>query len=279
MNISPQDIKGTCHYKCDYSFEYPISSSTAVNNGDVIVLSYNYATSSVLYNNIKYDVLSCYLYSPSIHLYNNIETDGEFIITHSPSSGGNPLNICIPISTAGLTNSASQTLSEIITAISQGAPSQGGSVSQGISEYTLNEFIPLKEYYNYTTPTMDVIAFGIQQAIYISTTSLQSLQKSIIKNTSISFPSGYELFLSSGRPVKGFGSTGNEIYIDCQPTNESEEQISQTEIKSATTYDTGSITTIFTNPAFIMFMSSLVFVVIIIGIQKLISSLSGAADT
>jgi hypothetical protein len=272
MNISPQNIKGTCHYKCDYSFEYPISSCTAANNGNAILLSYN-APSSVTYNNIKYDVLNCNIYSPSIHLYNNLEADGEFIITHNPSSGGNPMYVCIPISTNGSSNNATKTITEIVNAVSSGAPSQGETVSQGISDFGLNDFIPIKEYYNYSTDSIDVIAFGIQQAIYISASSLESLQKSIIKNTSTSFLSGSELFLSSGRPVHG-AVTGNEIYIDCQPTNESEEQINQvTEIKSETNYNmnTGNI---LTNPAFLLFISSLIFIVIILGVQKLISYLS-----
>jgi hypothetical protein len=38
--------------------------------------------------------------------------------------------------------------------------------------------------------------------------------------------------VSSSLPKKGLEGTGNEIYIDCQPTNESEEEIVVTTSKS-----------------------------------------------
>lgn len=146
MNFSPQNIIGKCNYKCNYSFDYPTSSSTAINGRYYIILSYNQSHNSVTYNNIKYDVASCYIFSPSTNLYNNLEADGEFIIEHIPSVGGNSLYVCIPISTHGISNNASNTLSEIISAVSTGAPSQGRSVTQGINEFTLNDFIFLKNF-------------------------------------------------------------------------------------------------------------------------------------
>ena len=36
MNISPQNITGTCNLKCAYSFNYNTSKSTATNYGQYI---------------------------------------------------------------------------------------------------------------------------------------------------------------------------------------------------------------------------------------------------
>ena len=276
MNISPQNIIGKCNYKCDYSFDYPTSSSTAINGGTMLTLSYDQSSNSVTYNNIKYDVISCYIYSPSLHLYNNLEANGEFIIEHAPSTGGNPLYICIPISTNGISNNASNTLTEIINAVSTSAPSQGESVSQGINDFTLNDFVFLKEFYTYSTAQMDVVAFGIINSIFISQDSLSLLQKSIIKGSSTMFPSGPDLFISSGIPTKGNGINGNEIYIDCQPTDESEEQVTITTINSIP--EPFDINTIYKNPIFIFLCSLIIFIVIIYGTNKLLGAFSGSSN-
>ena len=54
MNISPQNISGTCNYKCAYSFKYPTSDSTATNYGTKIDLTYEAdATPPAKYNNVN----------------------------------------------------------------------------------------------------------------------------------------------------------------------------------------------------------------------------------
>jgi len=277
MNISPQNIKSICNYKCNFSFNYPISSSTAINGRNMLILSYNQSSNSVTYNNIKYDVASCYIYSPSIHLYNNVEATGEFVIEHTPSTGGNPLYVCIPISTNGTSTNASNTLTEIINAVSSSAPSQGESVSQGINDFTLNDFIFMDKFYNYSSEKMEVIAFGITNAIFISQKSLSQLQKSIIKYSSTLFPSGPDLFISSSAPNNKNNSTGdNEIYIDCQPTNESEEKITVTTINSNDIpFD---IKTIYKNPIFLFLCSLIIFIIIIFGMNKILAVFSGSSS-
>ena len=57
MNISPQNISGTCSYKCAYSYNYQKSNVTATNYGSTILLSYEVGTTPpVTFNNIKYNV-------------------------------------------------------------------------------------------------------------------------------------------------------------------------------------------------------------------------------
>ena len=114
MNISPQNIAGTCNYKCAFSFDYPVSSCTATNAGNNITLSYTDSTSPVTFNKTKYNITSCYIYSPSLHSYNNVQADAELFIMHTPTSGGQGLMVCIPISTNGTSNAASNTIGEIM---------------------------------------------------------------------------------------------------------------------------------------------------------------------
>jgi hypothetical protein len=208
-----------------------------------------------------------------------MQADAEICISLTPTEGGNLLYICIPISTNGTSNNASNILSEIIKALANGAPSQGGSVSQGINDFSLNDFIPMKEFYNYSTSGTDFIAFGAQNAIYISQSDLNALQKLIQPFSGVAFPGGPNLFLNPDGPIKGAGVTSDNIYIDCQPTNSSEEETNEVvDLKANTDYDVGtSFTGLFSNPIFLMFLFAFVFVIIIMLIHKGLIVLTGGS--
>jgi len=279
MNISPQNVVGTCNYKCALSFDYPVSSCTATNSGNYVTLSFTDSTSPVIFNKNKYNLAESFIYSPSLHSYNNMQADAEIFITHTPTEGGNQLYICIPISTNGTSNNASTVLSELIQAMSNGAPSQGGSVNQGINDFTLNDFIPMKEFYNYSASSADYIVFGAQNAIYISQSNLSALQKLIQPFSGVALPSGPSLFLNPDGPTKGAGVTSDNIYIDCQPTNSSEEETNEVvDLKANTNYDVGTtFTDILFNPIFLMFLFAFVFVIIIVLLHKGLVVLTGGS--
>ena len=281
MNISPQNIAGTCNYKCAFSFDYPVSSCTATNAGNNITLSYTDSTSPVTFNKTKYNITSCYIYSPSLHSYNNVQADAELFIMHTPTSGGQGLMVCIPISTNGTSNAASNTIGEIISAMSKGAPSQGGSTNQGITDFTLNDFIPMKEFYNYSGNGSDFVAFGMQNAIYISQSNLDAMNKIITPLGAVVFPSGPSLFVNPDGPTKGAGVNGSDIYIDCQPTNASDEETNEVvSIKANTDFDAGiTISSIIFNPIFLILLFAFVFVIILMLIHKgLVVLTGGSAD-
>lgn len=278
MNISPQNIAGTCAYKCDFSFDYPVSNFTATNNGTYLTLSLSDLTSPVTFNNNKYTVSECYLFSPSVHLYNNKAESAEFIISHNPTTGGKTLNLCIPLSTNGTSGAASNKISEIIKSIAKGAPSQGNSASQGISDFTINDFIPMNEFYYCSTDDSDVLSFGVQSSIYISQDDLSSLQSLIKPFTGGAqmFPSGSKLFVNKTGPKKGTSATSDDIYIDCKPTNYSEELTNEV---VATKYDVGlSLSNIMSNPIFLFFLYSIIFIVIIMLVYKGLSYFTGASS-
>jgi carbonic anhydrase len=281
MNISSQVIAGTCNFKCAFSFNYPVSTCTATNGGNYISLSCPDSTSPVTFNNTKYQLTGCYIYSPSLHLYNNVQANAEIIIMHSPTGGGQNLLVCIPVSINGTSGTASTTLGQIITTMATGAPSQGESISQGINDFTLNEFIPMQEYYNYTSNSQDFVAFGLQGAIYISQANLTSLQQIISPVTTVIFPSASELFINYDGPTKGNGVSSDDIYIDCQPTNISEEETNEVVgTKAATNFDAGtSMRNFFNNPYVLLLLGALIFVVLIIAIQKGLTVLTGGGGS
>jgi carbonic anhydrase len=278
MNISPQNIAGNCTLKCDFSFDFPVSNCTATNNGTSLKLSFNCPSPPVTFNNTKYNFFEADLYSPSLLLYNNQKSSAELTLSFQPISGGKFLVVTIPLSTNGTSGSASNKITEIINAASKGAPAQGGSTNQGIADFTLNDFIPLKEFYSFSYPSIEVVSFGTQSAIYISQTDLATLQKIIKPTNYIPFASGPSLYVNKHGPTKGLGlSGGSDIYIDCQPTNSSEEETNEVvNVKSNTNYDVGSsMSNILFNPFFLLLIFAIVFVALIMGINKGLKYLTG----
>ena len=277
MNISPQNISNTCNYKCAFAFDYPTSSCTATNSGNSLMMSYSDSSSPVIFNQTKYAVTDWYIYSPSLHLFNNVKADAEIVIIHTPTSGGMPLLVCIPLSLNGTSGNASNTISEIIGAVTKGAPSQGGSTNQGIDDFTLNNFIPMKEFYNYSLDSQNFIIFGIKNAIYISQPDLASLKTVIQPVDSIVFPTGAALFVNPNGPIKGQGITSNDIYIDCQPTNSSEEEINEVVgNKAETTFDMGDyFKNIFSNPFFLFFVITIAIIILLILLHKGLVMITG----
>ena len=96
--------------------------------------------------------------------------------------------------------------------------------------------------------------------------------KKCIKLNSITLPSGPSLFSNPDGPSNNDVGDGS-IYIDCQPTNSSEEEIEMNvNIKSPVSYDVGSyMSEILNNPIFLILCSSIIFVIILMALHKLIS--------
>jgi carbonic anhydrase len=272
MNISPQNISGTCKEKCNFSFNYANNSYTATNYGQYIMLNTTDTSTPVTFNNNKYSVASFALTNSSIQKYNDKNADAEIAIYHTCSTSGEKLKVTIPLSTNGISGNASNNVSQIISAVSTGAPSQGGSTSQGIPEMNLNDFIPMKEFYSYNASGSETISFGIKNAIYISQNDLNTLQK-ITKPTTEQIPAGPLLYVNSKGPSRGNSVDGSDIYIDCQPTNSSEEEanVTMNSSKSQVKFD---IDNFFISPAFIFMLLPFIFIILIMLIHKLLTYLS-----
>lgn len=272
INISPQNIAGTCESKCSYAFKYPTTNSTTVSNyGAYLQFTYELSnTSPVLYNNKSYNVSSISIYSPSLHKYNNATTDGEVVIRHTPVSGGNPLYVIIPLSTGGITTTGSQVISTVINAAGKSAPSAGKNTNKGVGEFTLNNFIPMKQFYSYTTSKMDCIVFDISNAIGINSADLK-IFKSIVKAApSNPFTESTSLFINTKGPIMNGES---DIYIDCQPTDKEMGEV---------TRDKKSVNDLGTSENFMYLVYVVVFMFLIFVLystMKYITSLGGDSET
>jgi len=275
INISPQNIAGTCESKCSYAFKYPTTNSTTVSNyGAYLQFTYELSNSSpVLYNNKSYNVSSISIYSPSLHKYNNATTDGEVVIRHTPVSGGNPLYVIIPLSTGGLTTTGSQVISTVINAAGKSAPSSGKNTNKGVGEFTLNNFIPMKQFYSYTTSGMDCIVFDISNAIGINSADLK-IFKSIVKAApSNPFTVSTSLFINTKGPSNSLNGD-SDIYIDCQPTDQTIETV--TRDKKTSSSDLGSQENLMYLVYFVAFMF---LIYVLYSMMKYITTMRGDTET
>jgi carbonic anhydrase len=243
INISPKNVYGKCDLKCVYNFKYKESSLTLKNNGVNLSLSYdNSSVPPVLYNEEKYNVSQIMIFSPSLHLFNENKVDSEIIIEHIPEKGGQNLFVCIPIIKSGDNTTSSSLLSQVIMSASASAPAENETSTLNISEFTLNKIVPKAPFYSYSgtysTSTADFIVFGKNNAIPLNEKVLNTLN-SIIKPFNLPMI-GDNLFLNQKGPNSS-GNIGDGIYISCQPTGSSEEEIEITNTKTSTESDFGNL--------------------------------------
>jgi hypothetical protein len=275
INISPQNIAGTCESKCSYAFNYPTTNNTTVSNyGAYLQFTYELSNNSpVLYNSKSYNVSGITIYSPSLHKYNNATTDGEVVIRHTPVSGGNPLYVIIPLSTGGITTTGSQVISTVINAAGKSAPSAGKNTNKGLGEFTLNNFIPMKQFYSYTTSRMDCIVFDVSNAIGINRADLK-IFKSIVKAApSNPFMIGTPLFVNTKGPSNNLNS-GSDIYIDCQPTDQTVETVTKDKKTSSSDLESQE------NLMYLVYFVAFMFLIFVLySIMKYITNLGGNSET
>lgn len=262
INITASNVSGNCNHKCSYSFRYPDSSSVATNNGVMISLTYDQNTTSpVVYNEQKYNVGTIMIVSPSIHTFDSSGMIGEMIIEHIPVKGGNTLNVCIPFITSGDSTTASQIITEIITKVSTNAPAEGDTTNLNMSDFNLQNIIPKKPFFTYTTDPNDYIVFGDLDAIPLSSSTVSTLQQ-IIQPYNLATP-GTNLFYNSHGPSSGI-SIGDGIYISCQPTGSSTEDTAVEYDKNSTTAI--DITNVFNSPTFRYIILAIICILGFLGI-------------
>jgi hypothetical protein len=247
INISPQNIYGNCDLKCSYNYKYNQSNSVATNNDVFISLTYDKeSTSPVVYNTQNYYVSKINIYSPSLHMFNGKNVNAEMVIEHAPEIGGDLLYVCIPIVESTNSSDASNMLTEIIQSVTNNAPSVNESTNLNISNFNLDIFVPKKPFFSYSGTSGligQVIVFGFIYAIPLNKNILTSLSK-IIKSYPLTI-SGGNLFFNSKGP-NNVELNNNGIYISCQPTGSSVEEMQVTyNNKNPVDFTT---TSLFSNP-------------------------------
>lgn len=229
IDISSSKSSGKCDLKCEYRFRYQTSSCVGKNVGDYISLSYdNSSTSSVTFNLISYVVKEVRLYHPSLHSFNGNKLDAEMIIVHTSNTGEMPLLVCIPIKISNSASVSSAFFKNVITTMAKNAPAEGDSTTIKMNNYNLNFFVPKKPFYSYTgiepyQPCSEKVNYIVYDASEIYLDMPQSVYdnfKKIIKENYYTVKSGLPFFYN---PKGSNTATNDDIYIDCQPVDQSEE--------------------------------------------------------
>ena len=279
INISKTNVAGPCNYKCAYSFSYGVSSLTVKNTGVSIQLGYdNGTTPPVTYNNNYYTVDNISIYAPSLHAFNGMQTTGELIIKHNPDQGGNSLMVCVPLIQGGDSTSATNLITQIITDVSLSAHASGDTTNININNFTLQDIIPVKPYFSYTSTTSamsgDFIVYGVADAIPLSQSIVTTLG-SIIQPLPLQLTGG-DLFFNSSGPSTNV-SNANGIYISCQPTGTSEEKEDVTYVINPISNDLFS--NILNNPAVLVFfqvvISCIAFIILYFVIGLVFTKITG----
>lgn len=267
INISKQNISGKCDLKCSYNFKYSETNLTAKNNGIGIALTTDSnKIPPVTYNNQKYNVTNISIVSPSIHLFNGATAAAEILINHTPVQGGSQLNVAIPITSSSESSTASTLITQVIQSVSSNAPAANETTNLAISGFTLQDIVPSKPFYSYTSASdnADFIVFDITNAIPLSSSTISTLQQ-IIKPFPLPTP-GDKLFFNSSGP--NTTKIGEGIYISCKPTGSSDEETAVTYNKNVTTYDFTDLTN---NPTVKLIFQIIIGCLLFIGVFLVVS--------
>ena len=275
IDISMSKITGKCDYKCSYSFTYNNSACVATHRGDYISLSYDKSTSPpVLYNSTGYDVQELRLYTPSLHSYNDSKTEGELIVVHSSTTGTNPLLVCIPIKSNNTSSVSALFFQTVVDTVSNSAPSDGETTTVNVPKYNLSYLVPRKPFYSYSatepyqpcSSSVEYVVFEPLEAhLDIMPETLSTLQ-TVIQSNPYDVKTGPSIFYNE--KGVGKGSTGDDIYIDCQPVGESEET---TEVVTDMGGASFSFKDWFKNPMVKIILGTLVFIIILYGIKYILT--------
>jgi hypothetical protein len=273
MNIA-SDVAGNniCNEKCDLSFSYSNSSCTATHIQIMLEFSYDASpTPPVMFQQNTYNVTNILIASPSLNLYNGTRADAELIVYHTPTHTGKPLYICVPIVHTGSTSQ--DLLAKLIQGVAKAAPLVGASALLPIStsDYNLNRLIPRTPFYSYTNSSdgSNIVAFGKENALFIGTDDLDTLNKLISAYPVTAFPEGPMLFYNPKGPNQ-IGS--GDVLIDCNPVDGAGNTL--TPVSNNGT----SSSTISSSPSIMMFINAIAgvvfFFIILILIYKIISWLT-----
>ena len=269
IDISYKNVYGRCDLKCSYNFNYSDSNSTATNVGSFLVLSYEKSNiPPVVYNNNKYNVMEIVITCPSLHTFDGNKVEGEIILLHTPVVSGPSMSVCIPIIQSGDSTTASNLITQVIEKVANLAPGQHDSSNLNISGFNLQKIVPDKPYYSYTgTDTLpgDIIVYDKTLAIPLSEQTLNTLKK-MVQPYPISVTGGHLFYNPLGPNQNAPGSEG-DIYISCQPTGSSEEEVTISKAKNVQVDDMSTLFN-FNNPIFtqlfLIVMSCLIFIIVFV---------------
>lgn len=275
VNISQSTIAGTCDNKCSYLVGnyLPIDAMSCVHTKYSINISCPSEVSYAIFNQQKFTVYSVQLHLSSFFSYNDAKAPAEIMIAHMGSNPNQKLLVFIPIqySTAAPSSTSKTIIENWIQTASSYAPAINATTSQGLETFNILDLIPKSPFYyldSGSNTTIPIVVFNINDAIIISQDTLTSLESLITTNVMTFSKDPEEKLFYNSKGVKLSTSTSmssNDIYIDCQPTDSSQEEVG---IENETSSINVSLDDL-QNSTFIIAISSIVvFIIVLYGLNS-----------
>ena len=291
---APMDIinnnSSVCDLKCNYSFNYPLTSLNVTNRGEYISMRVDKTGSApVTFNADTYEVDEVRLYRPSLHSYGGTKTDAEIIIMHNNYSGGGGLLVCVPVIVGASSNDSVSLFDSFFLDVAKTANSFGKKTVVNISTFTLNKFIPIKPFYSYsgTLPfspcnsSYNYVVFSRDDSnVFISPAAFKLFSKITTANiySTKKNPSG--LFYNKKGATASSGIGSGDIYIDCTPTGSSGESLVPVPVSSAALLNFDMVSNVYSSTVFSIIIGVLVLLAVTkiatVAFSKLFASSGGA---
>lgn len=241
---SPIDITNnydsTCELKCEYGFNYPLTTLNLSNKGSYIYMTpENTNTPPVVYNSNKYNVKEIRLYRKSLHTFSGKKTDAEIVIVHNNTIGNGTLLVCVPIIIGSSNMETSSFFDFLMSQMASTANSVGKQTRLTTSNFSLDKIVPKKSFFSYngTLPyspcngSYDYIVFNKNNAISMSNKAFKLFSNMISEHPYTIQQNKNGLFFNKTGPTlnPGNSKTDDEIYIECLPTGSSGEVLVKNE--------------------------------------------------
>lgn len=224
----PRGVNTPCSEKCALTYFYGESKCTITNKKDNFgnYLEINCFDSPK--NDVNFGLVgdliihSVKLFRPSLNVYNGDKADAEIILTHY--GGGRNVYLCIPIVVNEKRGSSAKWFQQIIPF----APTfKQGTVSIGVSHFTLNHIIPKSSFVVYEGGVFcwgngkdDVaIIYEKENAINMKSGNFSTLKTLITPHSYNTYPGQYLQYSSEGSragPGKKSGG-GKSRELKCVP--------------------------------------------------------------
>lgn len=233
-----------CFLKCKLWYKYGNSSCLVTNKQDQVSIVYD-GQSDIMFNSVPYTPTEIKIFKPSIHTYDGEYAEAELLIMHS--GGQNGLAICIPITLSN--NRTYSKGTDLLEEIINNIPEPNQTTTINISDFNANNLVPQSSYFSYAGPIIGGnsttgyscdTSTNVQYVVFHHRHGSISLTKDVldtlgshINDSFIPIFDGQSFFNEKGTTANGFAGEG-QIYIDCQPTNESEDIVYQEPMKPQT---------------------------------------------
>ena len=222
MNIDSAEVIHQCSLRCSYQYNYGTSACIVKTNTNFIEFTYDEGVSSVFFNEDPYVIKNVRLYRGAFHSINRVDVVAELVIhLHARDSMTKNLQVCIPFIQKDEKSNANDMWAQIMPHL----PDINQSQSINVPAFSLNPFNPKGAYFYYRGTNVvdandknyDVIVFEVLPNISSANmTLLSSKIQPVIPSLG---PVDTIYYNRIGTTAGNIDGT-DDIYIDCQPTDD-----------------------------------------------------------